>query len=205
MFNNIRYWIEVVSLPFIVYLVFNSFGGFFDEIAHIFDVDNQLLVIALTLVLSAISINVWNTTGLNRYVPCKHDNVDHKSSKLSLIMITLFFFGHLFFDKFLFHDHGSGVGLFALWMHRITDVFILLVLLSNWSHYITKNLFSIFGFRVSLWQVGVVVAFFSILFLSESGVLDLDVETPEIAHLLVALLNGFLLSMFVHLPHRHHH
>jgi hypothetical protein len=206
-----RYWLEMLAVPMFAFLVIHLSGHglmLLSDSEHVheghdvetevsFGISSFLTVEVLGGILALIFfVWVWHRGFMKKFVPCSHDHCHHKTVWPHLLAALAFVF-HFFPESeirsemmrdFDFHSLLSLSGLLGFFSHFLVDLIIAILLSSFWP---------------KTWQK---VSFF--LALSACWILAFYWAESEIFHLeglaepVVLLLSAFLLSMFVHKPHK---
>lgn len=209
---KIRFWLEIIALPVFVFLIMHLGGhGFMlllepehSEAEHIHDHD-----ISFDIFESALSVEVvagllflllfvwlWQRPDLKRWVPCSHDHC-HKEIQISHTLAIVALCLHFFPEAGVRHEmmHGvfeggvlSFIGLLGFVAHSGVDIIVALVISSYWKT--TK------GFILS---ISAIALFWVLALLVAEPLIE---WIPTQAEGVLYLVSAFLLSMFVHKPHK---
>ena len=198
--SKIRFFFEVVSLPFFVFLVVHLAGHgvelFFHAENH--GHENGDFFTRETLFgvfLAAIFVAAWNFSFLKKLVPCRHDHCHAEKSPAHFLAIAAFcahFFPeagvrHELLANFSAENTISVATVIAFFSHFLVDVIVAVALVS----YFSDRRAAILTFLgiVFVW----LLAFFSVGFFQNLF--------SDFAAGFGFLISAFLLAMFVHWPH----
>ncbi len=208
-FRCSRFFLELISFPFFIYLVFHFaahgtgkilsvyFSDFFNS-----SVDNFGNILLYKKVIGVLFLCIfvyfWHRPAMKKMLPCSHEHC-HGTKYLHILAIFAFVL-HFFPEAILRHEIVqefmtdyeknlvSFAGVIGFGAHFLVDV-VTGIMLSLYFKSGTTKVFS-FLFIVSVW----LIAFFI-----QTNILELFSENIEG---IVLLLGAFLLAMFVHLPHK---
>lgn len=238
--SHFRFWLELIALPFFVFLVIHlsghgamlltdpnhsnelhdeheEEGGEHDEhhdeteeehnnhaqedsdlhekhSEHAQEFISQELIFGILFLL--VFVWIWHRPTLKKWIPCQHEHCHEKNNWLhiaAIIAFCLHFFPEAAIRHQLLHDFSwesftslaSAIGFLS---HFFIDIIVAITLsLSFMSRFArTVSLIIIFGL-------------YALSFLLEENIFEF---IPAIGEGILLLVSAFLLSMFVHMPHK---
>ncbi|MCF7917530.1 hypothetical protein K9L27_00805 [Candidatus Gracilibacteria bacterium] len=213
---QIRYYLELIALPAFIFLVIHLSGHglvalteknhdheHHEEIHTGIDFDiHELAEKILTVeILGGILLLIfftwlWHRPNLKKWVPCNHDHCHHKPEiphLLAIFALCLHFFPEAGIRYELLQKAFEGgilniLGLLGFGAHFLVDVIVAGLISSYWSTSWAR--WTSFGVIALVWLVAL-------------GVSESFMDTiPSSAEPILFLISAFLLSMFVHKPHK---
>lgn len=219
---RLRYWLEIIALPVFIFLVIHLTGhgisallgedahhhehaeevhmeeiheehhSFIEEqIEHFFTV--EMLSGILLLILFAW---IWHRPSFKRWVPCSHDHCHHEA-KFSHLLATLALCIHFFPEAgvryALLQNLSDGeittiIGAVGFGAHFLVDVIVAVLISSYWK-----------GLSKFSLSMGVIAfCWFAALWVGH----HIWEFIPEVGEGILFLISGFLLAMFIHVPHK---
>lgn len=217
--RTLRFWLEIIAIPFFIFLVIHLSGHgmmtFFeghhehasnteiqiddDHGESIHNPDNfsefftEETVFGILLLL--IFVWIWHRPALKKWVPCAHEHC-HESSWTHIAAIIAFCI-HFFpeaevryslLQNFDIHSLVSFSTLIGFGLHFSVDILVTLLLISYFPN-VTKKIIALL----------VIIAIWIVALYTQNNILDL---LPEAFEGIFYLVSGFLLAMFIHLPHK---
>ncbi len=190
--TQIRYYLEIISAPIFAFLVTDLSA---DALAILFDfpaIANWIGGFGLLV----IFIGIWHHPMIKKFVPCSHDHCHHENAWPHLTA-TLAFLFHIFpesglrselIKNFNTQSVQDMLGAVGFSTHFLVDVIVVILLTSFWQK--TWQKISFLGFIISIWLIS--------FYAGEQDWLIFADKTEGS----ILILSAFLLTMFVHMPHR---
>jgi len=197
--TNIRYYLELIALPFFIYLIVHlgSHGYLI-----ILGKDHQTLESGLTIqsitigiILLCLFVWSWQSPSLNKWIPCRHEGCTH-TTKWPHILATIAFMLHFFPEAEIRHhlleeataSIISTAGIIAFLAHFLVDIIVAIHLSQYWKK----------KWKVSMSFILILGTWIIAFLFGENSGIEFHGTTQGITY----LISAFVLSMFVHLPHR---
>ncbi len=213
-----RYYLEIIALPAFIFLVIHMSGhgissliegdahnhNHSHEHAHPHEelsmLDSFLSIEVLGgIALMILFVSIWNLSALKKWVPCAHDHC-HSKLKASHIFAIFAFCLHFFpeasiryilLQKAIAGEMSSIAGIIAFAAHFLVDIIVAILLSSYWKN---KKEFSLcLGFIITCWFIALWVG------------QNIAENVPPSAEIILFITSAFLLSMFIHKPHKPKH
>ncbi len=205
---KLRYYLEIISLPAFIYLVIHLTGHGVMKIKHIgleaidHESDswlNQLFSLETLsgCLLLVLFVWIWYRPSFKKLVPCSHEHC-HTEARithiLAIIALCLHFFPESVVRSSLLNEQiaQGNLNLFValgFGSHFLVDIIVAIIISSYWSD--NKQFSLSLGVISAVW----VLAYFT------AGYVDSFVTNPYLQGISF-ILGGFILSMFVHKPHK---
>ncbi|MCF7906185.1 hypothetical protein K9L63_03305 [Candidatus Gracilibacteria bacterium] len=214
--HRFRFYLEIIALPVFLFLVIHLSGhgimtlletgdhehehaetmagtasGIHDWIEIFFTVE-----VLSGMLLLLFFVWLWHRPVLKKWVPCSHVHCHHKLEVphlLAIIALCLHFFPEAGVRHELLKNAFEGgmintLALIGFAAHFLVDVIVAVLISSYWST--RRAQFLSFGSIALVW----IIAF-------QAGQ-HIEELIPHMAEGVLFLVSAFLLSMFVHMPHR---
>ena len=197
-----RYYLEMIAVPVFLWLVIHMSGhgaillGEHHGHAHAHSHEEALIELVIGVVMALVFIWIWHRPKFKKWVPCSHDHC-HDELPVPHILATAALCLHFFPESVIRGQLIEGamegqalqlVALIGFIAHFLIDVIVAIVLSSHWP---TKS-----GFY---WSLLVIAGAWTLAFYSAP---DLMANTPAKMEGVLLLVGAFLLSMFIHKPHK---
>ncbi len=215
-----RYYLEIIALPAFIFLVVHLSGhGLMslvegDEHNHenthshehhegfcLHGIIDSIFTLEVLggILLMILFVGIWNLSIFKKWVPCAHDHCHNKlkaSHLFAIMAFCLHFFPEASIRYILLQNAIAGeitsiAGAIAFLAHFLVDIIVAILLSSYWSN---KKEFTIcLGFIITCW------------FIALWGGQHIAENIPASAEVVLFLTSAFLLSMFIHKPHKPKH
>lgn len=209
--RSLRYYLELLALPFFVFLVVHLSGhglmilleghhehGHEEESSHFFEmIFSPEVLVGILLLLFFVWI--WHRPVFKKWVPCAHDHCHTEQSIAHFSAIVAFcihFFPeaeirYVLLEQFSWGNFVSLAGFFAFTAHFLVDIIVAIIL----SSYFSSRKYQIISFILisSVW----LLAFFL-----QKNILEIF---PEMFEGILFLFSAFIMAMFIHRPHQQKH
>ncbi len=205
-----RYYLEIITVIAFSYIVIHMSGhgvmmlseDHSHHISHNHEHHEQISFIgtifetSIGIGISALFVWLWQGTKLKSIIPCREDNTlirNKKSHIIAIIALCLHFIPesgvrHEVFDTYNQNEWMHILILIGFLAHIGIDIIIALHLSSYWGKK-HERMLSFVGICIA-WVLS--IAFYEYV----------DISVSQIHEGVLLLFGGFILSMFIHMPHR---